>query len=107
MDELLELSDKVLSGEITTLRFLPLIYEIDEEEERDDPAMWVKANPSLPYFPTLKFQMEQEYELAKHQPSMASEFMTKRMNLPAVDSTPLWPHGKRSWLPTSRFLGTS
>lgn len=86
LDELLELSDKVLSGEITTLRFLPLIYEIDEEEERDDPAMWVKANPSLPYFPTLKFQMEQEYELAKHQPSMASEFMTKRMNLPAVDS---------------------
>jgi phage terminase large subunit-like protein len=86
LDELLELSDKVLSGEITNLRFLPLIYEIDEEEERDDPAMWVKANPSLPYFPTLKFQMEQEYELAKHQPSMASEFMTKRMNLPAVDS---------------------
>lgn len=86
LDELLELSDKVLSGEITNLRFLPLIYEIDEEEERDDPAMWVKANPSLPYFPTLKFQMEQEYELAKHQPSMASEFMTKRMNRPAVDS---------------------
>jgi len=86
LDELLELSDKVLSGEITTLRFLPLIYEIDEEEERDDPAMWVKANPSLPYFPTLKFQMEQDYELAKHQPSMASEFMTKRMNRPAVDS---------------------
>jgi len=50
LDELLELSDKVLSGEITNLRFLPLIYEIDEEEERDDPAMWIKANPSLPYF---------------------------------------------------------
>lgn len=30
--------------------------------------------------------MEQDYELSKHQPSMASEFMTKRMNLPAVDS---------------------
>jgi phage terminase large subunit-like protein len=86
LDELLELSDKVLSGEITNLRFLPLIYEIDEEEERDDPAMWVKANPSLPYFPTLRFQMEQDYELSKHQPSMASEFMTKRMNRPAVDS---------------------
>jgi len=86
LDQLLDLSEKVLSGEITNLRFLPLIYKIDEEEERDNPEMWVKANPSLPYFPTLKFQMEQDYELSKHQPSMASEFMTKRMNLPAVDS---------------------
>lgn len=86
LDELLDLSEKVLSGEITNLRLLPLIYKIDEEEERDDPEMWVKANPSLPYFPTLQFQMEQDYELAKHQPSMASEFMTKRMNFPAVEN---------------------
>ena len=86
LDELLDLSEKVLSGEITNLRFLPLIYKIDEEEERDNPDMWVKANPSLPYFPTLKFQMEEDYELSKHQPSMAAEFMTKRMNLPAVEN---------------------
>ncbi len=85
LDQLLDRSEKVLTGEITNLRFLPLIYKIDEEEERDDPEMWVKANPSLPYFPTLKFQMEQDYELSKHEPSMASEFMTKRMNFPAVD----------------------
>lgn len=85
LDQLLDRSEKVLTGEITNLRFLPLIYKIDEEEERDDPEMWVKANPSLPYFPTLKFQMEEDYELSKHEPSMASEFMTKRMNFPAVD----------------------
>lgn len=85
LDQLLDRSEKVLTGEITNLRFLPIIYKIDEEEERDDPEMWVKANPSLPYFPTLKFQMEQDYELSKHEPSMASEFMTKRMNFPAVD----------------------
>lgn len=86
LDQLLDLSEKVLSGEITNLRFLPLIYKIDEEEERDNPEMWVKANPSLPYFPTLKFQMEQDYELSKHQPSMAIEFMTKRMNLPKEET---------------------
>lgn len=85
LDQLLDRSEKVLTGEITNLRFLPIIYKIDEEEERDNPEMWVKANPSLPYFPTLKFQMEQDYELSKHEPSMASEFMTKRMNFPAVD----------------------
>ena len=85
LDQLLDRSEKVLTREIENLRFLPLIYKIDEEEERDDPEMWVKANPSLPYFPTLKFQMEQDYELSKHEPSMASEFMTKRMNFPAVD----------------------
>lgn len=86
LDELLDLSEKVLSGEIKTLRMLPLIYKIDKEEERDNPDMWVKANPSLPYFPILRQQMEEEYELAKHQPSMASEFMTKRMNYPAVEN---------------------
>lgn len=86
LDELLELSEKILTGEITNLRMLPLIYKIDSEEERDDPEMWVKANPSLPYFPVLKHQMEQEYELAKHQPSMAAEFMTKRMNLPKEEA---------------------
>lgn len=86
LDELLDLSKKVLDGEIKTLRLLPLIYKIDSEEERDNPDMWVKANPSLPYFPELKIQMDQDFELAKHQPSMASEFMTKRMNFPAVEN---------------------
>ena len=86
LDDLLELSEKILTGEITNLRTLPLIFKLDSEEERDDPAMWVKANPSLPYFPELKHQLEQDYELSKHQPSMAAEFMTKRMNLPAVEN---------------------
>jgi len=48
--------------------------------------MWVKSNPSLPYFPLLKQQMDEDYELGKHQPAMASEFMTKRMNMPAVEN---------------------
>jgi len=86
LDELLDLSEKVLSGEVKTLRMLPLIYKIDKEEERDDPEMWVKANPSLPYFPLLKQQMDEDYELGKHQPAMASEFMTKRMNYPAAEN---------------------
>jgi len=94
LDELLEISEKILTGEITNLRMLPLIFKIDEEEEWEDPTMWEKANPSLPYFPELRHQMEQDYELAKHQPSMAAEFMTKRMNMPAVENYALvapWP----------------
>ena len=86
LDELLDLSEKILTGEIVNLRMLPLIFKLDEEEEWENPVMWEKANPSLPYFPALRHQMEQDFELSKHQPSMAAEFMTKRMNMPAVEN---------------------
>ena len=46
LDELLELAEKVLTGEITDLGLLPLIYKIDEREEAEDPEAWIKANPS-------------------------------------------------------------
>src|SRR5690606_186134 len=46
LDQELELADRILNGEITNLRTLPLIWEIDNKEEAMDPDMWIKANPS-------------------------------------------------------------
>jgi phage terminase large subunit-like protein len=86
LDQQLEMVRSVLTGEITGLGLLPLIYKIDEKEEAEDPKMWVKANPSLPYFPELQKEMNAHHVRSQHQPSEAVEFLTKRMNLPAQES---------------------
>lgn len=85
LDEQLKLAEDVLNGEIKDLGLLPLIYRIDSKEEALDPAMWPKANPSLPYFPVLKKEMDKAFIKMKYQPEIAIDFMTKRMNFPAED----------------------
>lgn len=82
LDQELELSDRILNGEITNLRMLPLIWEIDEKEQAMDPRCWIMANPSLPYFPELRQEMEEDFILMKHQNHVAVDFLTKRMNYP-------------------------
>lgn len=86
LDELLELAEKVLTGEITDLGLLPLIYKIDKKEEAEDPTMWVKANPSLPYFPELQKELKKDSIKMKYQPHKAIDFLTKRMNFPTEDN---------------------
>jgi len=82
LDQELELADRILNGEITNLRTLPLIWEIDNKEEAMDPDMWIKANPSLPYFPELRREMEEDFILMQYQNHVAVDFLTKRMNFP-------------------------
>lgn len=86
LDDMLAIAGDILKGTIKDLRWLPLIYRIDKEEEALDPAMWHKANPSLKYLPTLKLEMEQQFIEMKYRPAMEEEFYTKRMN---------WPKGNR------------
>jgi len=86
LDDMLAIAGDILNGTITDLRWLPLIYRIDSEEEALNPEMWHKANPSLKYLPNLKIEMEQEFIQMKYQPSLEEEFYTKRMN---------WPKGNR------------
>lgn len=85
LDEQLKLAEDVLKGEITDLGFLPLLFRIDKKEEAEDPAMWVKANPSLPYFPELQKEMNTVAVEMKYQAHLAIDFLTKRMNWPAED----------------------
>jgi len=86
LDDQLNLAKDILNGTITDLGLLPLIYKIDEKEEYKNPDLWPKANPSLPYFPTLKKEMEKEFIKMKYQPHKAQDFLTKRMNFPAQDN---------------------
>ncbi len=86
LDDQLDLARRVLEGEITDLGLLPLIYKIDKKEEAEDPDMWIKACPSLPYFPELQKEMNKEAIKMKYQPHIAQDFLTKRMNFPAQDN---------------------
>lgn len=86
LDEQLQLGKDVLDGKIKDLGLLPLIYKIDKKEEYKNPDMWVKANPSLPYFPELQKEMKKAFKKMKYQNHVALDFMTKRMNMPAQDN---------------------
>ncbi|MCC5465551.1 terminase large subunit [Pelosinus sp. Bkl1] len=86
LDAQLEMAEKILQGKIKNLRLLPLIYRIDKKEEAQNPDMWHKANPSLAYFPILKSEMDDDFIKMQYQPTIAIEFMTKRMNHPAQDN---------------------
>lgn len=64
---------------------LPLLYKLDNDEEANTPDMWVKANPSLPFFPELKKEMDKDFVKIKYQPHKKQDFFTKRLNLPRSD----------------------
>jgi len=82
LDDMLNIAENILNGEIKDLRWLPLIYRIDNEDEALNPEMWHKANPSLKYLPSLKLEMEKVFIEMKYQPAKEEEFYTKRMNIP-------------------------
>ena len=82
LDQLLDKSLKILNGEIPDNGFLPFICRLDDEDEVHDSSYWEKANPSLPYLPTLMEQMQREYADYKLDPVINNAFMTKRMNIP-------------------------
>lgn len=85
LDERLRIAHDVLNGSIKNSRLCPLIYKMDDDAEVDDKSLWVKANPSLPYLPTLQLEMAQNYIDKEYDTSVALDFYTKRMNLPRSD----------------------
>lgn len=82
LDELLKRSRKILNGEIPDNELLPFICQLDEDEEVYDKGLWEKANPSLPYLPTLQKEIDKEYAEYLEDPNIHTAFMTKRMNRP-------------------------
>lgn len=86
LDDMLAIAKDILNGTIENLKWLPLLYRIDEEREALSAEMWHKANPSLKYLPDLMDEMKQEFIEMKYKPAIEEEFYTKRLN---------WPKGNR------------
>ena len=84
LDDLLTLSRKILDTGDNPTRVFPFLCRLDKEEEADDENAWHKANPSLEYMPNLRFELKMLYLDAKATPSKWPEYMTKRMDLPAI-----------------------
>jgi len=82
LDDLLETSEGILFGGDPDNGLLPFICRLDSKDEVDNPDMWEKANPSLPYLPALRMETEKEYREWKKSPARLPAFMTKRMNVP-------------------------
>ena len=82
LDDLTNDAEDILKGGADDNGLLPFICKLDSKEEVDDEANWVKANPSLPYFPNLMMETRKEYREWKKNPDRLPSFMTKRMNLP-------------------------
>lgn len=82
LDERLRIAHDVLNGDITESRLCPLIYKLDSESEAEDKHNWEKANPSLPYLPTLQLEMEQNWIDKDYDQSVKLDLYTKRFNLP-------------------------
>ena len=82
LDELLKRGRRILNGEAPDNEFLPFICQLDEDDEVHDKDNWSKANPSLPYLPNLRREIEKEYAEYMEDPNTHTAFMTKRMNRP-------------------------
>lgn len=80
LDQLLEKSEKILNGDIEDNGFLPFVCRLGDKKLVSDPANWERANPSLPYLPSLLEQMKREYADYELDPVTNNSFMTKRMN---------------------------
>ncbi len=83
LDQLIEKSEKILNGEIPDNGFLPFICKLNSKDRVHNPEYWEEANPSLPYLPILREQMQREYADYLLDPVINNAFMTKRMNIPA------------------------
>ena len=84
LDDLMADSEDILRDGAPDNGLLPFICKLDTKEEVDDEMNWPKANPSLPYLPHLKAEIEKEYKEWKKTPERLPAFMAKRMNLPST-----------------------
>lgn len=92
MDKKLDLADKVLDGDLPMNTLLPIIAQLDNEKQVDDADNWELANPMLvkplsPYGKRLFNKISNQYREMTESDSQRAEFLTKRMNLPATDTT--------------------
>ncbi|MEJ9151080.1 terminase large subunit [Bacillus smithii] len=70
----------VLDGVIEDERTFYYLAELDDQNEFDQPEMWIKANPNLGVSIKLTDMIE-DWEKAKRTPAERNDFITKRFNL--------------------------
>lgn len=85
---------QILAGEEQNDSLFALIYELDDENEIDDPALWVKANPNLSVSVDAG-ALADTIQKARGIPSQWVEMLTKRFNI--------WCQGATPWMGTGAW----
>ncbi|WP_064196038.1 terminase large subunit [Shigella flexneri] len=83
---------QILDGEEVNDSIFVLIYELDDENEVDDPAMWIKANPNIDVSVDRE-KLASTIQKARGIPSQWVEMMTKRFNIWCQGTTPWMGNG--------------
>lgn len=79
-DSMYAYAEQVINGDIHDERFLPLIYELDEQNEWLDPDAWIKANPGLGPIKSRQ-ALAENVEKAKVDGKFRPTVLTKDFNL--------------------------
>lgn len=89
-DDMYEYACNVIDGTFQDERFLPILYELDEKSEWDNPSAWGKANPALGTIKRLD-DLEQKVQRAKNNPNELTGLLTKDFNIRETNA--------KAWLP--------
>ena len=87
---------QVLDGALDADRNFAIIYTLDDIEEVDNPAMWIKANPCYGISLSEEWLVDQ-YEKMKREPSKIANIMTKSFNV--------WMDAPTVWIPDAAWSG--
>lgn len=61
-------------------RILPVIFDIDDNDDPEDSRCWIKANPSMiEGRPTMEF-LQGQFSKMKHDPVLYNQFLSKHLN---------------------------
>lgn len=74
-------ASRILDGEVEDDRFLPVIYEQDEQDEWLNPETWLKSNPGLGTVKPLD-KLQSLVEKAKNDPAQRNAVLVKHFNIP-------------------------
>jgi phage terminase large subunit-like protein len=89
-----EYTKKVLSGVIDDDDFFGIIYELDDLEEWDNEAMWIKANPNLGVS-VKPDDLRRMVKTAKESPAAMNAVLRLRMNM--------WTQAETRWIDVDRW----
>ena len=79
-DDMYEYASRVVEGEVTDERFLPVLYELDDRAEWTDYKCWMKANPALGSIKKVD-DLTEKVERAKTNVNDLSGVLTKDFNV--------------------------
>ncbi len=79
-DDMYSYACNIVDGTFEDETFLPIIYELDDREEWQDPTAWEKANPGLGTIKKLD-DLINKVERAKNSPKDLSGILTKDFNI--------------------------